>query len=193
MKNLFIKLIKKHFTDKDTIEYDMRFNYSACYNEAAGIALKKSTIIKKPSTNTHTYTYYGILYLLLTTILNVVIFIIAKKTSFNSIIAYCSIMTTIFYLLIFIYFLNYLLRIIFSKYRNKKGHIKISKEGITDSTFKGIKILFEWEHIKMIVIKKHTITILTDTPIYFFVNKEIEYQLLTTIRKYQKEIPIIKK
>ena len=55
----------------------------------------------------------------------------------------------------------------------------IDKEGITNFSFYNIKMVFNWDKIKAIVVKKNSVTILTDTPIYLYFDKELPKTLQT--------------
>lgn len=186
--NIIDKLINKEVT----IKYDLRKNYTQCYNEAYGIAIKRKQLLKNPTRKCHSYTYYGFIYLWWTLLFHGITYILYKKIGFTPYIAILSSIVPILYFCIILYFLEYIIRIILSSYRKTKGTFQLSKNGLQDSTFNGIKILFEWSKIKMMVIGRHSITILTDVPIYFFVNKEIEEQVVKAIKKYKKDIIIVK-
>lgn len=193
MKEKIINFISKIGKGKRTIHYDMSNNYIACYNEAYGVAINRKKLIKHPTAATYSYTYYGFIYLWLTIILHLVTYITYRILGYTPFICFLSNIVSIFYFCIALYFLIYIIRVCCSKCRKRKGSFEVDKRGIIDSTFDGIKILFEWKKIKMVIIKKYTITILTDTPIFFFVNKEIEPILIPALKAYNKEIIIIKK
>lgn len=192
---------------KDTIiEYDLRDSYALIYDEAYGVAKKRKKLLKNPRTKTHTYLSVTIFRLLLILFLDILALIYLKSQGYTDIfyfiyynqqysldiIGVICILMPLLYLVLAINIIMFIIRI---NIRRKKlvGSFKLSKEGLTDSTFKGIKILFEWERIKMVVIKKYSIIILTDTPIYFFVNKEIENKLIKSLKKYKKDIKIVRK
>ena len=55
----------------------------------------------------------------------------------------------------------------------------------------GIEMLFRWDKIKYIVVKKYSVIVLTDTPIFFFMNVEVKDELLSGINKYKNNITVI--
>lgn len=79
----------------------------------------------------------------------------------------------------------------FRKKRNFKNSIVIDKNGITDESYHGIKMIFEWEKIIGVVISKYTVTILTDTPVYFYFNISKKDDVISAIEKYGDKEKII--
>ena len=67
------------------------------------------------------------------------------------------------------------------------GKTIIDDNGITNDSFQNIKMIFSWDKIKMMIVKKYSITILTDTSCYFFFDiskkDEIEKALFKNIIK----------
>lgn len=209
MKNILNTIVDKinDKVKKDTIiEYDLRDSYALIYDEAYGVAKKRKKLLKNPNTKTHTYLSVTIFRLLLILFLDILALLYLKSRGYTDIFCFIyynqqysldiigiiCILMPLLYLVLAINIIMFIVRI---NIRRKKlvGSFKLSKEGLTDSTFKGIKILFEWQRIKMVIIKKYSIIILTDTPIYFFVNKEIESKLIKSLKKYKKDILIVRK
>ena len=79
----------------------------------------------------------------------------------------------------------------FRKKHNFKNSIVIDKNGITDESYHGIKMIFKWEKIIGIVISKYTVTILTDTPVYFYFNISKKDDVISAIEKYGDKEKII--
>ena len=79
----------------------------------------------------------------------------------------------------------------FKKKNNFENTIILDEEGLTDKSFYGIKITITWDKIKAFVIKKHTITVITDTSLYFFFDIKEKDQVLKAIDKYSKNTLII--
>lgn len=187
-----LNIVKKLFKKNITINYNFQNNFIPCYNESFGIATHRNKYFKNPRSKIHSYTYYGFIYLWLTIIYNLLVLILYKIIGYNSFICILCCLMHIINFLIILYFIFYLVRLILSKRRKLKGSFIIDKNGLIDSTFKGIKIIFEWSKIKLVIIGNNSITILTDTPIFFFVNKELESILVPALKKYKKNLLIIK-
>ena len=80
------------------------------------------------------------------------------------------------------------------KFRKEQGFdntVTFSKEGMIDESFYGIKMTFKWEKVLAVVIKKYTITILTDTPAYFYFNITEKNNILKALEKYQVKDKVI--
>jgi len=78
------------------------------------------------------------------------------------------------------------------KYKsNFMTSITIDERGILDESFYGIKMLFKWNKIVAVIVGKHSIVILTDTPIYFFFSKRDSKKIIKIIERYHKKIMII--
>lgn len=173
------------------IKYDMSKNYLKCYNEALGVATHKKKMMKNHHSKTHTYTYYGGVYLLmviLIIVINYVSYITVGYGWMNHIMSYFGLLIL---LTIIIYFILFGIRYYYSRCRLEKGTFVFDEEGIKNNSYLGIEMLFRWNKIKYIVVKKHSITILTDTPVFFFMNIETKDELIKGIQKYKKDIEVI--
>lgn len=173
------------------IKYDMSKNYLKCYNEALGVATHKKKIFKNHNSKTHTYTYYGWLYLgivILIILINYISYITVGYGWINHIMSYLDLLIL---LAIIIYFILFGIRCYYSRCRLEKGTFCFDEEGIKNDSYMGIEMLFRWNKIKYIVVKKYSITILTDTPVFFFMNIETKEELIKGIQKYKKDIEVI--
>ena len=72
-----------------------------------------------------------------------------------------------------------------------KNEIEIDGGGIHDKSYFGIEMTFDWSKIKAIVVRKHTVVVITSTPIYFFFDITKKDDLVDAITKYKKTIPVI--
>ena len=192
MKNKIINIINKLLKRRITIKYNLSNNFTRCYNEAYGIASHRNKYLKNPRSKIHSYTYYGFIYLWLAIVYNLLTCLLYKLIGYNTFICFLCCLMHIINFIVVLYFIYYLLRLMISKQRKIKGSFILDKKGLIDSTFKGIKILFEWSKIKVVIVGKHSITILTDTPIYFFVNRDLESTLIPALKTYKKNLLIIK-
>ena len=163
-------------------------NYFKCYDEARGVAMNKKYILKNKKLNLFTYTDY--MYLIFSILFFLSIILMFSK-NFNTVML--GIIITIFDILFLLYvFIS--TYIMYNYCRKKKLPLKVlvDKNGITNSSYYDIKMIFKWEKILGIVVKKNSITVLTDTPIYFYFDKSKETSLIKEIKKYKKDITIIK-
>ena len=71
--------------------------------------------------------------------------------------------------------------------------MEVDAEGIKDFSSDGMIVGFGWDNIKAVVIKKHTINILTDNSIYFFIDVKYKDRLLLAIERYNPNLLIIDK
>ena len=167
------------------IESNLKKNFTAIYDEALGVAKNRSKIIKNKKIN-------KLSYLELTIIIFIIILVI------SIIIAFCNYLIS--YILIFIdliYLITSITKILIIYTWLKEDNFivssKITKEGIINNSYYDIKMTFKWDKITAVVIKKYSITILTDTPIYFIFNIDDKDILLKEIKKHKKDILIIEK
>jgi hypothetical protein len=54
-----------------------------------------------------------------------------------------------------------------------------------------IKITLSWEKIPAAVIKKHTVTFITDTQLFFFFDIKNKEEILKLVEKYSENTEII--
>ena len=168
------------------IKSNMRKTYLRNYNEAKGIVVNKKRVLKYKTNKVPTY---------LTSAL-ITITLLAICTILFSIIDSSNIFKTIFLVLLIIYISYSILRTIASILLKKNqidliNTITIDENGITDKSFFKIKINLSWDKIKAVVIKKYTITFITDTQLYFFFDIKDKEEILKQVKKYSKETLII--
>lgn len=175
------------------IKYDMNSNYFKCYNESQGIITKREEIIKNPKIKLQGYLERGIIYLIL------VCFVIAFTAISSYIITESlDVRRLIEMTCVLLGFMAFYFAMFFVSYsvENKKihsGELEVDAEGIKDFSDSGMIIGFGWNNIKAVVIRKHTISILTDSPIYIFMDIEYKDRLLLAIERYNKDLLIIDK
>lgn len=167
------------------IKSNMKNNYLKHYNIAKGIAVNKRRVLKNKTTKVPTYLTTALITIIILTICSVLFLIIDKSKIFSS----------YFIISLIIYIIYIIVRTIWSyNFKKKKNFLNIitlNEEGLTDTSFYDIKINIKWNKIKAIVIKKSTITILTDIHLYFFFDINEKDQILKAINKYNKETLII--
>ncbi len=158
------------------IESTIKDNFFQIYNESRGVLLNKSKILKNKNSKCLDY----IPTILLTNILIMLIAVFLLYTR----IFYVSIILTIISLgYILITFFRMYASYLFYKKRNFKNTIKITSSGLIDNSL-AREIVISWDKIKRIVIKKYSLTVITNTKIYFFFDIKIEKKFLKAINPY---------
>lgn len=167
------------------IQSNMKNNYLKHYNVAKGIAVNKKTVLKNKTIKVPTYLLSALITIILLTFFLVIFHLIDKS----------KIITILFLTMLVVYNSYVIIRTTWSYNFKKKSNflneITLDEEGLTDKSFYGIKITLNWSKLKAIVIKKQTITILTDTNLYFFFDINEKEEILKAINKYNKDLTII--
>lgn len=171
------------------IKCNLKNHYFRYFNEARGVALRRNKLLKNNKTLVLKYSDYILIIDL------VLIILIGISCYIESIEAFIFGMMLLVLTIVFnVYvFINTLAIVRFRKKNNYDGEIVLSKEGLSNSSFYGIKLTFEWKKIKAIVVMKKTVIILTDTPIYFYQSLENKDVIIEGIRKFKKDILIVNK
>lgn len=169
------------------IKCNLRNHYFRYFNEARGVALRRDKILRNNKTWIGKYSDYILLIDLALLIL------IGVSCYIKSIEAFIFGMMLLVLTIVFnIYVLLNTLSIIrFRKKNNYDGEIILSKEGLSNSSFYGIKLTFEWKKVKAIVVKGKTVVILTDTPIYFYQSLDKKDDIIEGIKKFKGDILVI--
>lgn len=167
------------------IKTNMKKSYLRNYNEAKGIAVNKKRVLKHKTNKVPTYLTSALITIALLSICTFIFSIIDSSNIFK-----------LFFLISLIIYISYsILRTIWSVNFKKKqdflNTIIIDENGITDSSFYNIKININWDKITAIVIKKYTITFITDTHLYFFFDISKKEEILKLVKKYSKENLVI--
>lgn len=173
------------------IKCDISNNYFSIYNETLNVARHRQRIIKKGKANKLNFFPHLLLNFTLWFALAIIIYLVTKP---------CGSCSTLFFSLIVFFDLVYLVIelirfTLIHSYRHTKcfkGECLLDEDGLTNDSYYDIKITFKWSKIKAVVIKKHSVTILTDTPFYFYFDIGCEEDILKCVKKYSKDTLIIK-
>ena len=168
------------------IKSNMKKSYLRNYNEAKGIAVNKKRVLKHQTNKVPTYLTSALIIIILLTLCTILFTIIDLSNIFKT-----------FFLISLITYTSYsILRTIWSvNFKKKQEYLNtiiIDENGITDSSFYNIKININWNKIPAVVIKKYTITFLTDTNLYFFFDIKNKNEILKLVIKYSPKTIIIK-
>ena len=163
----------------------MKFNskidkkFFACFNEASGVAMAKRKILRTRNCSCNTYLENVILIFLVLLLLG------CSGISFHCLAYFWVVLVlAVIHLFVSCFFI---LRMAYYNNRLEKYQTVIDKKGITNDAYYDIKMLFSWELIQAIVIKDHSITILTKTPCYFFFDIKYKEEIIKLLQKYEKE------
>ena len=167
------------------IQSNMKKIYLRNYNEAKGVAVNKKTVLKKKTNKVPNYFISVILTIILLTIFTIIFKIIDTSKIFSIYFSSSLIIYILYTITRTIWSYN------FKKKNNFENIIILDEEGLTDKSFYDIKITITWDKIKAFVVKKHTITVITDTSLYFFFDIKDKEQVLTAIKKYNQDTLII--
>ena len=168
------------------IKSNMKKTYLRNYNEAKGIVVNKKRVLKHKTNKVPTYLTSALITITLLSICTILFSIIDSSNIFK----------TIFLVLLIIYISYSIIRTIGSILLKKNqidliNTITIDENGITDKSFFKIKINLSWDKIKAVVVKKYTVTFITDTQLYFFFDIKDKEEILKQVKKYSKETLII--
>lgn len=171
------------------VSTNMSKNFFSCFDESKGISLQKQKLLKSNSYRFCSYMRKKLLILIFLFLLATILLLFS--CCYMPIILLSWIISFIG-LGYFIYFLT----TVMTSYHYRKNQqfqntILIDKNGITDESYYGIKMIFSWNKILGIVVGKRTIVILTDTPVYFYFDLSKKDEILTSVHKYGDEIKII--
>ncbi len=168
------------------IKSDLKNNYFKIYNESRGVVLNKSLVLKKKSARC--LAYFDMMAMLLFWLL---IMTVAVCFGVNRWLVF--VLLAIDLVVLFVPIIRTIGNYRWKKANGFKNTVVIDKEGITDKSFKDIKITMGWNKIKAIVVKTYSITILTDTRIYFYFDVSDEDLILKECLKYIDKDLIIRK
>ncbi len=169
------------------IKSNLKKNYSCCKNEAMGTNINKKYILKTNKNTSYTYEEHFILIFIMILSISTILLLLKLPCS----IELCSIGLFCAFIYILTNIIYFTLDRIEMKKRDYKNEIIIDKDGISDSSYKGMTITIEWKKVKALVLRKHTIIILTDTPCYFYFDISKYKDIIKLCQKYKKNIKII--
>lgn len=153
------------------------------FNEAKGVAECKNHILKTKKTTSFTYLQSILLVILILLFISGITYFLNLTLLF-----YTMLIITIFYLIMHI---SFLIEMLYYSNHKSNCYTIIDEKGITNTAFYNIEMLFSWDLITGVVIKKHSITFITSTPCYFFFNIEYKKKILELLKKYHHKDLII--
>lgn len=168
------------------IKSNMKKTYLRNYNEAKGIAVNKKRVLKHQTNKVPTYLTSALITITLLSICTLLFSIIDTSNIFK-----------IYFLISLIVYISYVIIRTISSVLLKKNQIDlintiiIDEEGITDKSFFKIKINVSWDKIPAVVIKKHTVTFITDTQLFFFFDIKNKEKILKLVKKYSENTKVI--
>lgn len=168
------------------IKSNMKKTYLRNYNEAKGIAVNKKRVLKHKTNKVPTYLTSALITITLLSLCTIIFSIIDSSNIFK-----------MFFLVSLITYISYSIIRTISSILLKKNQIDlintivIDEEGITDKSFFKIKINVSWDKIPAVVVKKHTVTFITDTQLFFFFDIKNKEEILKLVKKYSKNTLII--
>lgn len=168
------------------IKSNMKKSYLRNYNEAKGIAVNKKRVLKHQTSKVPTYLTSALITITLLSISTIIFSIIDSSNIFK----------TIFLVLLITYTSYSIIRTIASVLLKKNqidliNTIVIDEDGITDKSFFKIKINVSWDKIPAVIVKKHTVTFITDTQLFFFFDIKNKEEILKLVKKYSKNTKVI--
>lgn len=167
--------------------FDNNKSYFKCYDEARGVAMNKSYILKNKKITLFSYTDYMYSIFCILLILSLGILFLAPNELIT--LSICLLVLDFMFLIYTLISTYYMYNL---RKRKSPLEVLVDQDGITNSSFYGIKMIFNWDKITGVVVKKNSVTVLTDTPIYFYFDKKQETKLIREIKKYKPKITIIK-
>ena len=164
------------------IKSNIKKKYFTCVNESMGVNLNKKYILKSKKNTDYTYTEHT-LYVMIIILLVSAIFAIIR-TNISVLLSMMAIFCAFLYLVavLVITLMGYTAR----KRVGFKNEVEITEEGVTDSSYYGIKMTLSWDQIEAIVVRKNTIVILTNTPVYFYFDKNKKKDIINATKNIKK-------
>ena len=169
------------------IKSDLSYNFFTIYGDAKGIARNKKLITK---TKGKIYiNYYLELLIRFIALMVIGYYFFYSKNQLISLFAFVFLIITVS---LYIVKTLSIIKVYELKYRNNFiSSVTIDERGIIDESYYGIKMLFKWNKIVSVVVGKHSVVILTDTPVYFFFNRRDSKKIIKTIERYHRKTMII--
>lgn len=174
-----------------TVKYDMSKNYFTCYNESQGIMGSKKKILRKKQLNIQGYLQQGILMIIYTLLISICSKVLWYLDNENLFVDFLDIIIAICIVLIVVYYVAFLIAYLFERKKTHKGELKITEDGITDISEEKVTVGLPWNEISALVVSKNTVTVVTKSPVYFFVNNDSKDKLIKAVKKYREDLEII--
>ncbi len=172
--------------EKVKITCDPKENFFECTSEAVAVSKHKKSILKKKKKNLFNAMEESLLIFALALFVVFLLILFLKNNAYF----YASIV----FLIGLCYLTGRIVSITNLYYVKKvsgKKTIILNEEGLTDQSYYDIQMNFSWNKIKAVVVHKYSVTILTDTPCYFYFPISQKKKIISTIKKYHKNTLIL--
>lgn len=163
-------------------------HFFRCFDEARGIAVQKNKVLKEKNSSSLTYSQIQIAVFVIILFVGVIFMSMGESNSNGYVLGSICFLIGLGHIAICIASV-----IGYYNFRKKCSNkpMIIDEKGIVDESFYGIKMMFEWKKVKGIVVSKNTITILTDTPIYFYFDRSKHKDIIELAEKYNVQDKLI--
>ncbi len=167
------------------MKIDMKFkNYFRSFNEAEGVAMARKLILKSRNPQVTTYLQNFLL----------IFFFVLLTSIYLLVFGYYEVFYLVFFMDLIFLFLNIFYMLERTIRGNSiDGETSITKNGIVNNTYKNIEMHFSWDLIDAVVVKKYSVTILTNTACYFFFDISQKDKIVDLLKKYKHEDLLVEK
>ena len=76
------------------------------------------------------------------------------------------------------------------KYR-KNSTTTFKSEGIVSHISKDISILYDWANVECVIVGNHSISIFTDSPVYFYFDNKCKAKVLDAVSKFKPKAKVL--
>ena len=172
------------------IDSDLSNNFFDVYNEARGIAINKSRILKNKKLVGMNYISYIFIIFICIFILNMFLIL-----DFRGV--YIGNFALIVLILDILFLIIGLARIYISYFYRKNSNfvstVFINRRGICDiSSFHNMELLFLWDRIEGVVIGHYSVVIFVGGTIYLYFSIKDKKKIIDGIKRFKKDILVVK-
>lgn len=193
VKKVIDNLLEKEENEEISVKCEFKDGFLKCADEAKGLSCGWRKILSDGYVRKTSFLKYNLTLLFLTFFaLCFALFCIDLFGGdltfwFRFIVSFivCALVVEVIYISItMIYF------ILRRKYR-KNSTTTFKSEGIVSHISKDISILYDWANVECVIVGNHSISIFTDSPVYFYFDNKCKAKVLDAVSKFKPKAKVL--
>lgn len=193
VKKVIDNLLEKEETEDISVKCEFKDGFLKCADEAKGLSCGWRKIVSDGYVRRTSFLKYNLILLFLTffalcfALFCLDLFGGELSFGFRFVISFvvCALVVEVLYIVItLIYF------ILRRKYR-KNSVTTFKEEGIVSHLSKDISIIYDWSSVECVIVGRYSISIFTDSPVYFYFDNKCRSKVLDAVNKFKPKVKIL--
>ena len=193
VKKVIDNLLEKEESEEISVKCEFKDGFLKCADEAKGLSCGWRKIVSDGYVRRTSFLKYNLILLFLTffalcfALFCIELFNGELSFGFKFLISFIVCALVVEFLYIVITMIYFILR---KRYR-KNAVTTFKSEGIVNHLSKDISILYDWANVECVIVGRYSISIFTDSPVYFYFDNKCKAKILEAVNKFKPKLKIL--